>query len=90
MAANVGNEATEHDIARLARRDRNKLLTGGKVVSLRTGRRVRNLAIDLEPERIVLRGQAATYHVKQLAQHGILERLPHLRLENIIVVTSAE
>jgi hypothetical protein len=59
-------------------------------VSLRTGRRVRNLAIDLEPERIVLRGQAATYHVKQLAQHGILERLPHLRLENIIVVTSAE
>jgi hypothetical protein len=55
-------------------------------VSLRTGRRVRNLTVELEQERIVLRGQATTYHVKQLAQHGILEMLPDVCLENGIVV----
>jgi hypothetical protein len=55
-------------------------------VSLRTGRRVRNLTVELEPERIVLRGQTTTYHIKQLAQHGILDMLPDVRLENGIVV----
>ena len=55
-------------------------------VSLRTGRRVRNLTVELESERIVLRGQTASYHVKQLAQHGILEVMPDARLENGIVV----
>jgi hypothetical protein len=59
-------------------------------VSLRTGRRVRNLAVELEPERVVLRGQATTYHVKQLAQHGIRDLLPHVRLENVIVVVSPD
>jgi hypothetical protein len=58
-------------------------------ISLRTGRRVRNLAIELEPERVVLRGLTNTYHVKQLAQHGAREVLPHVRLENVIVVESA-
>ncbi len=57
-------------------------------VTFRTGRRVRNLIVLLEPERIVLRGQTTTYHVKQLAQHGILEMLPNARLENGIVVES--
>jgi len=57
-----------------------------RVVSLRTGRRVRNLTVELEPERIVLRGQTTTYHIKQLAQHGILDVLPDVRLENGIVV----
>jgi len=55
-------------------------------VSLRTGRRVRNLAVELEPERVVLRGLTNTYHVKQLAQHGVREMLPNMRLENVIVV----
>jgi hypothetical protein len=59
-------------------------------VSLRTSRRVRNLAVELEPERIVLRGQATTYHVKQLAQHGIRDLVPNVRLENVIVVSSAD
>ncbi len=58
-------------------------------VLTRTGRRVRNLAIELSPERIVLRGHAATYHVKQLAQHGIRDVLPQVRLENAIVVDLA-
>lgn len=55
-------------------------------IQSRTGRRVRNLAVELRPERIVLRGLAATYHVKQLAQHGVQDLLPHVRLENAIVV----
>jgi hypothetical protein len=55
-------------------------------VHLRTGRRVRNLAIEVNPEGVVLQGQAATYYVKQLAQHGVRECLPDVRLENAIVV----
>jgi hypothetical protein len=55
-------------------------------VLARTGRRVRNLAIELSSERIVLRGRADTYYIKQLAQHGIRDVLPQVRLENAIVV----
>ena len=55
-------------------------------VQARTGRRVRDLAIELSPERIVLRGHAATYYVKQLAQHGIRDVLPEVHLENAIIV----
>jgi hypothetical protein len=58
-------------------------------VLTRTGRRIRNLAIELRPERIVLRGEASTYYVKQLAQHGIRDVLPHVNLENAIVVAGA-
>jgi hypothetical protein len=52
----------------------------------RTGRRIRNLAIELNPERVILRGQVTSYYVKQLAQHGIRDCIPNLVLENSIVV----
>ncbi len=52
----------------------------------RTGRRVRNLAVELYPERIVLRGHTGSYYVKQLAQHGVRDLLPHVSLENAIEV----
>jgi hypothetical protein len=55
-------------------------------VQSRTGRRVRDLAIELAPERVVLRGQTATYYIKQLAQQEIRDCLPHVHLENAIVV----
>lgn len=55
-------------------------------VRQRTGRRIRNLRIELSPERVVLRGQTTSYYVKQLAQHGIRDILPQLRLENTIAV----
>jgi hypothetical protein len=55
-------------------------------ISLRTSRRVRNLSVELRPERVVLRGQATNYYVKQLAQHGLRELLPHVSLDNVIVV----
>ena len=52
----------------------------------RTGRRLRNLAVELVPEAVILRGSATTYYVKQLAQHGVRDLLPLVRLENAIVV----
>jgi hypothetical protein len=54
-----------------------------------TGRRIRNLAIELNPERVILRGQVSSYYVKQLAQHSVRESLPDLVLENSIVVENA-
>ena len=51
-----------------------------------TGRRIRNLDIQLEPERVVLHGLVFSYHVKQLAQQGVREVLPDVRLENAIEV----
>jgi hypothetical protein len=55
-------------------------------VHARTGRRVLNLDFELSPERVVVRGRASSYHVKQLAQHGVRDVLPDVRLENAIVV----
>ena len=55
-------------------------------VEQRTGRRVRDLRVELCPEGVVLRGHAPTYHVKQLAQHGVRDLLPHVELRNAIVV----
>jgi cell division protein YceG involved in septum cleavage len=55
-------------------------------VQIRTGRRVRNLVIELESERVVLRGQVTTYYVKQLAQQSIQDLMPQVPLDNAIVV----
>lgn len=57
-----------------------------RLVLMRTSRRVRDLAIELSPERIVLRGRASSFYVKQLAQHGVREIMPHVCLENTIAV----
>jgi hypothetical protein len=56
-------------------------------IQSRTGRRIRDLSIELQPERIVLRGETATYYVKQLAQHSVRDVFPHIDLENAIVVS---
>lgn len=55
-------------------------------VQTRTGRRIRELAVELQPERVILRGYAASYYLKQLAQHGVQDVLPDVRLENAITV----
>jgi hypothetical protein len=55
-------------------------------VADRTGRRVRNLAVEVGVERVILRGLADSFHVKQLAQAGAREALPGAILENAIVV----
>lgn len=55
-------------------------------VQIRTGRRIRDLSIELSAERVILRGRTKTYHCKQLAQHGVRDLLPRVRLENAIEV----
>ncbi len=57
-------------------------------VADRTGRRVKNLVVEVANtgESVVLRGRANSFHVKQLAQQGAREALPHALLENAIVV----
>jgi hypothetical protein len=57
-------------------------------VQNRTNRRVRNLAIQVTPECVILQGQTVSYYIKQLAQHGVRECLPHVRLENFITVAN--
>jgi hypothetical protein len=55
-------------------------------VRKRTGHRVRGLIIEVRPEGVVLRGRADTFYVKQLAQQGVRELLPHVELHNAIIV----
>ena len=55
-------------------------------VRAHTGRRVLDLRVELHPGRVVLHGKARSYHVKQLAQHGVLELLPDASLHNAIAV----
>jgi hypothetical protein len=49
-------------------------------VHLRTGWRIRNLAIDVQPERVVLRGQATTGFTRQLLQQAARDLLPNRAL----------
>ena len=57
-------------------------------VMMRTGRRVKNLSVELGEGqgRVILRGRANSYHVKQLAQHAAREAFPGAHIENAIVV----
>ena len=57
-------------------------------VTDRTGRRVRNLVVEVADsgDSVVLRGRTNSFHVKQLAQQGAREALPDAELENAIVV----
>lgn len=43
------------------------------VIRQRLGNRVRDLRVVVEAEGVVLQGQTATYHVKQIAQHAAME-----------------
>ncbi len=51
-----------------------------------TGRRVQNLIVEMDDGMVVIRGQAASFHVKQLAQCGVRKVLPQAVLQNAIVV----
>jgi hypothetical protein len=55
-------------------------------IHVRTGRRVRNLVVELESECVILRGQVTSYYVKQLAQQSVQDLMPQARLDNAIVV----
>ena len=55
-------------------------------VQERTGRRVRDLHVEVEQKRVVLHGKAGSYYVKQLAQSGVHDLMPEMTVENDIVV----
>jgi hypothetical protein len=59
-------------------------------VQVRTGRRVRDLAVEVGSGRIILKGRTSTYYVKQLAQHGVRDLLPHVPVENTIAVVDGQ
>jgi hypothetical protein len=52
----------------------------------RTGRRVRDLSVELGDAGIILHGRTESYHVKQLALSAIREALPQIAIENGIEV----
>jgi hypothetical protein len=54
----------------------------------KTNHRVWNLAIEVHPEQIVLRGDTSSFHAKQLAQESVRKVLPQLRLVNAIQVAA--
>jgi hypothetical protein len=56
-------------------------------IETRLAGRVRDLAVRVHGETIVLEGRCATYYTKQLAQHAALGVLDGEPLENSIVVT---
>ncbi len=51
-----------------------------------TGKRIRNLEIQFSQEEVILSGDTSTYYVKQLAQHGVRDLMPTIRLHNRINV----
>ena len=55
-------------------------------IKARTGGRLTNLLVKLSRDEVVLHGEANSFYVKQLAQQGVRELLPEVRLENAIVV----
>lgn len=57
-------------------------------INRRTGRRIRDLDVACEGNRVVLRGRAPSYYLKQLAQHGALDVLPEIAVENEIEVSA--
>lgn len=58
-----------------------------RLVEQRTHHRVRDLTVEWEQNGVILRGRAGSYHIKQLAQHGILDVLPNVPLINAIEVS---
>ena len=56
-------------------------------IDQRTCHRVRRLRVDEATDHLVVHGLAPSYYVKQLAQHGVREMLPDVRLHNAIHVS---
>jgi osmotically-inducible protein OsmY len=50
--------------------------------------RLRTFSVDLVSGRLVLRGEARSYHVKQLAQHEVMEMTDRPILSNRIRVVT--
>lgn len=55
-------------------------------VARATGGRVWELQVKIEAEMVVLRGRAHSYHVKQLATHGVRQVVDQMPIMNAIEV----
>jgi hypothetical protein len=80
---NVGEAAADS----ILERDRCLAAAIRQRIEARLPGRVKNLAINIEADTVVLEGQCATYYTKQLAQHAALGILEDEHLENAIIVT---
>jgi hypothetical protein len=57
-----------------------------RLVRERTHHRVADLRLEWKEDRFVLKGSVSSYHLKQLAQHGILDVMPKARVVNALTV----
>ena len=61
-----------------------------RLIDAHTIGRVRELAVEVWPGRVILRGWTDSYYVKQLAQHYLRKQLPpEFALDNLIEVGPA-
>ena len=58
-------------------------------MSRQIGGRVRDLRVEVRRGRVVLLGRSRSFYGKQRAQHGVLELLPGVMLDNAIAVEAA-
>jgi len=77
-SAEAGHRTERHRHLAIAIRQR---------IESRLGGRVRDLAIRVRGDTVVLDGTCTTYYTKQLAQHAALGVLENEQLENAITVT---
>ena len=75
------------DLQRGSERQRMLAVAIRQRIESRLGGRVRDLAIRIRGDKIVLEGHCATFYTKQLAQHAALGVLEDEQLENAITVT---
>lgn len=57
-----------------------------KSVVSQTRRRVKDLHVEVTEDTVVIRGKTDSFHIKQLALHGVREVMPEGRLVNAIQV----
>jgi hypothetical protein len=89
VLAPAGTFANSHPAADSANDRRRQLAIAIRQrIETRLAGRVRELAVRIKGDTIVLEGSCATYYTKQLAQHAAFGVLEDEHLENAIVVTA--
>jgi hypothetical protein len=82
----IGDDASAADADELLARRRQLAIAIRQRIESRLVGRVRELAVSIKGNLVILEGKCATYYTKQLAQHAALGALEDESLENAIVV----
>jgi hypothetical protein len=77
----------EREVGRGDERCRQLAIAIRQRIETRLAGRVRDLAVRIKGDTILLEGRCATYYTKQLAQHAALGVIEDEHLENAIVVS---